>query len=70
MIEILILKDILIHVKLEKNEESKYKLLYEKNESEKQNLIEQHQKEKEMLYKQIDKLLEKLDIQQIISKII
>ena len=46
--------------KVRKNEESKYKLLYEKNESEKQNLIEQHQKEKEMLYKQIDKLLEKV----------
>ena len=43
-----------------KNEESKYKLLYEKNEAEKQGLIEQHEKEKEMLYKQIDKLLEKV----------
>jgi hypothetical protein len=46
--------------KSRKNEESKYKLLYEQNESEKKNLIEQHQKEKEMLYKHIDKLLEKV----------
>ncbi len=46
--------------KSRKNEESKYRLLYEQNESEKKNLIEQHQKEKEMLYKQIDKLLEKV----------
>ncbi len=40
------------------SEESKYRLLYEKNEAEKKGLIEQHEKEKEMLYKQIDKLLE------------
>ena len=60
LIEIQILRDILIHVKSRKNEESKYKLLYEQNESEKKNLIEQHQKEKEMLYKHIDKLLEKV----------
>ena len=43
-----------------KNQESKYKLLYEKNEAEKKGLIAQHEKEKKMLYKQIDKLLERV----------
>ena len=40
-----------------KNEEVKYRLLYEK---EKKGLIEQHEKEKQILYNQIDKLLEKV----------